>query len=150
MELGLYPKRQRWYIEVHPSWMATRGKQQPKNTTAYRASGPFNLREIVARSIIWGYLSRLWTIRSNRSLSIGLLRFYVTWLIGRQCCVKSVCQIKSVCVCMCEKTKKYINLQMLMPCHDRDRQTYRHCTHTCACIGLHHILDHYSRSVGMY
>lgn len=39
MELGLYPKRQMIYREVHPSHAATRRKQQPNNTSAWWASG---------------------------------------------------------------------------------------------------------------
>lgn len=65
------------YREVHPSWMAMRGKQHPNNTSASVALGPFNLREIVAHGSRRGYLSRHWTIQSNSSLSIGPFRGFL-------------------------------------------------------------------------
>lgn len=68
------------YREVHPSWMAMRGAQPPNNTRAWSASGPFNLREIVACGRLRGYFSRHRTMKGNRSPSIGLFQFYVTCL----------------------------------------------------------------------
>lgn len=83
--------------------MAMRGKQQPNNTSAWRALGPFNLGEIVAHGGLRGYLSRHWTIQGNRSLLIGQLGCYETRLRVLPC----ECQLK--CVCVCERGESGVN-----------------------------------------